>query len=262
MTYETILAEHNGHILTITLNRPDVYNACNEQMAQDLQSALHFAATDDAVRCVVLTGAGKAFCSGQDLREPLAGADGTINFTAAIKRRYNPTIRAMRDLPKPILCGLNGVAAGAGLSLALGCDLRLMTASARLVEGFTGIALIPDAGGTYFYTKLMGYARAFEFVALNEPISADDALRIGLVNRIVSDNEFPAALQTMAEKLAAQPTKTIGLAKKLLQQAVTTSLDDMLDAESLTQQHAGDSQDFAIGVGAFVTKQQPIFVGK
>jgi 2-(1,2-epoxy-1,2-dihydrophenyl)acetyl-CoA isomerase len=259
-TFETILVQRNGAVLTLALNRPDVFNACNGQMATDLQTALRLAAEDSSVRCVVLTGAGKAFCSGQDLREfPDMTA---IDFSATIRTRYNPTIRAMRDLPQPIIAGINGAAAGAGLSLALGCDLRVMSSAARLIEGFTAIALIPDAGGTYFYTKLMGYAKAFEFVALNEPITAENAVQSGLVNRVVAEDEFASALQAMAQKIAAQPTHTLALAKRLLQQAVTGTLDASLDAEAIAQHHAGTSQDFARGIAAFTRKEAPVFVGK
>jgi len=262
MTYNTLLCTRHNGVLTITFNRPDVYNACNEQMALELQAALHDAAQDAAVRCVVLTGNGKAFCSGQDLREPIFDEHGRLDFSAAIAKRYNPTVRAMRDLPKPVVCGINGVAAGAGLSLALACDMRLMSASARLVEAFTAIALIPDAGGTYFYTKLLGYAKAFEFVALNEPMNAQDALQYGLVNRVVADTDFSRTVQEFAEKLAQQPTKTLGFAKTLLQRAVTASLDEMLDLEMEHQQYAGDSEDFQRGMAAFAQKQQPVFVGR
>jgi 2-(1,2-epoxy-1,2-dihydrophenyl)acetyl-CoA isomerase len=259
-TYQTLLATVANNVLTLTLHRPEVYNACNAQMAQDLQAALKHAADDEAIRCVVLTGHGKAFCSGQDLKE--LNDPRSIDFTATVRSRYIPIISAMRDLSKPIIAGINGPAAGAGLSLALGCDMRVMAASARLVEGFTGIALVPDAGGTYFYTKLMGYARAFEFVALNEPINADEALRLGLVSHVLPDADFTQGLQTLATHVAAQPTKTLGLAKKLLQQAVTASLDEMLEAEAISQQEAGTSEDFMIGVTAFLTKQQPVFKGK
>lgn len=262
LPYATLLAEEHNNVLTLTLNRPDVYNACNEQMALDLQAAFRYAAENDSVRCVVLTGAGKAFCSGQDLKEPLAGADGRIDFSATVRKRYNPTVLAMRSLPKPVIAGINGAAAGAGLSLALGCDVRIAAASARLVEGFTAIALIPDAGGTYFYTQLMGYAKAAEFVFLNEPLTAEAALQAGLVNRVVPDVEFVSTLNAIAETIARQPTKTLGLAKKLLQGALTSSLEDALEAEAEAQQIAGESEDFTLGVTAFLTKQQPVFRGK
>jgi 2-(1,2-epoxy-1,2-dihydrophenyl)acetyl-CoA isomerase len=258
-TYETVLTHHEGGVLTITLNRPEVYNACNGQMAADLQAVLRLASTDASVRCVVLTGAGKAFCSGQDLREfPDMTA---IDFSATVRTRYNPTIRAMRDLPKPIIAGINGAAAGAGLSLALGCDMRVMSSAAKLVEGFTGIALIPDAGSTYFYTKLMGYAKAFEYVALNEPITAADAVQSGLVNRVMPESEFQSALHAIAQTIAAQPTHTLALAKKLLQQAITGTLDESLEAEAVAQQKAGTSHDFAAGIIAFASKQAPVFTG-
>lgn len=262
MSYSTLLTALEQHIMIITLNRPELYNAFNEQMSLELQQALQTAAQNDTVRCVILTGTGKAFCSGQDLREPLPNTNGGIDFSNTVRKRYNPIVTAMRDLPKPIIAGINGVAAGAGLSIALGCDLRIMSASAKLVEGFTGIALIPDAGGSYYLARMLGYSQAFEYVALNEPMTAEIALQQGLVNRVFSDNEFSSNLLAFAQHIAVQPTKTLGLAKRLLQQALTGTLEESLEAEALAQQQAGESQDFQIGVQAFLQKQQPVFTGR
>ncbi|MCX6139401.1 MAG: enoyl-CoA hydratase-related protein [Candidatus Kapabacteria bacterium] len=261
MTFETILYSIDNGIGTITLNRPDSFNAANEQLTTDLQGALADARDNDNVRCVVLTGAGKAFCSGQDLKDaPKKGDKRDLNDS--IKRRYNPIIRLLREMPKPIICGINGVAAGAGLSLALACDVRVMSSSARLVEAFIGIALIPDSGATWFYPRMLGYAKAFEFATLNKPISAELALELGMVNSVAHPKAFPAALASVAAQYASGPTQTYGFVKQLLQKGLNSSLDEMLDLEAVFQQRAGDSVDYSEGVAAFIEKRPPLFTGR
>jgi 2-(1,2-epoxy-1,2-dihydrophenyl)acetyl-CoA isomerase len=263
MIYETILYSLDNGVATITLNRPDVYNAFNAQLKKDLLAALQQAEADESVRCIVLTGSGKAFSSGQDLREAMEFAkNGKIDFKAMVQTGYNPIIRAMANLPKPILGAINGVAAGAGLAVALATDMRVMHAEARLVEGFTGIALVPDSGGTYFFAQMMSYPKAFEFIALNEPMNAQTAQELGLVNRVASASDYNSAVQEMALRLASAPTATLGLAKRMLQKSLHASLDEILDLEADMQEIAGNSQDCAIGLTAFATKQQPKFIGK
>lgn len=260
MTFETILYTIEHGVGTITLNRPDSFNAANEQLTTDLQAALADATTNSDVRCVVLTGAGKAFCSGQDLKDaPKSGSK--RDLTDSLHRRYNPIIRAMRAMPKPIIAGINGVAAGAGLSLALAADIRIMSSAARLVEAFIAIALIPDSGATYFYPRMLGYARAFEFATLNKPITADEAMHLGMVSMVVAPKAFPAALQAYAQQYAQGPTQSYGFVKHLLQQGMTSTLDEMLEHEAVFQQRAGDSADYREGVTAFLEKRSPTFTG-
>ncbi len=261
MQYETLLYEIERNALTITLNRPDVYNACNEQLTSDLQQALAAAADDEAVRAVVLTGAGRAFCSGQDLKEAPTG-DGQRSLADSLQRRYNPIIRAIRDLPKPVIAAINGAAAGAGLSLALACDLRIMSKRAKLVEAFIGIALVPDSGASWFYPRMLGYSRAFEFATLNQAMTAEEALRLGLVNQIVSAEVLPAATRSLAQQYAQGPTQSFGFVKKMLQRGMNASLDEMLAMEVDFQQRAGQSQDYREGVQAFSEKRKAVFVGK
>jgi 2-(1,2-epoxy-1,2-dihydrophenyl)acetyl-CoA isomerase len=216
---------------------------------------------NDEIRCVILSGNGKAFCSGQDLKDAPAGHN-KRSLKDSLERRYNPIIRAITSLPKPVIAGINGVAAGAGLSLALACDVRIMSSSAKLVEAFIGIALIPDSGANYFYTKIMGYSKAFEFATLNKPITSDEALRIGMVNHVYHPQAFKEGLYACAKTYASGPTQTYGYVKLLLQKGLDASLDDILDMESEYQQLAGESYDYAEGVKAFIEKRSPRFLGK
>ncbi len=258
---ETVLYTIADGIGTITMNRPDSYNAANEQLTSDLQVALKDATDNADVRCVVLTGAGKAFCSGQDLKDAPTG-DGKRSLSDSLKRRYNPIVSMMRNMPKPVIAGINGVAAGAGLSLALAADVRVMSANARFVEAFIGIALLPDSGATYFYPRMLGYTKAFEFATLNKPMSAEDALRLGMVNSVVHPKAFAHAVQSMARTYASGPTQSYGYVKMLLQKGMSASFEEMLELEIDYQQRAGESADYVEGVQSFVEKRPPVFTGR
>ncbi|MFM8177713.1 MAG: enoyl-CoA hydratase-related protein [Candidatus Kapaibacterium sp.] len=257
----TLLVEKDNGIMHIRLNRPDVYNACNNVMTTELLQAFREAEADDEVRCVVLGGSGRAFCSGQDLKEA-PGSEGQGTLREALETRYNPIIRAMTTLPKPIIAAINGVAAGAGLSLALAADVRVMSSSAKLVEAFSAIALVPDSGATFFYARMLGYPQAFEFATRNGQFSAEQAMRVGMVNMVVSPEALDAAVTSLAREYASGPTKSYGYIKWLLRQAQNCSLDEMLDHESDYQQRAGETLDYEEGVRAFQEKRRPVFTGR
>lgn len=258
---ETILTSLDNGIYTITLNRPDVYNAFNEQLTTDLQEAFKEAAKNDAVRVVVLTGAGKAFCSGQDLKDAPSGG-GKRSLRDSLERRYNPLIRAMRKLPKPIIASINGVAAGAGLSLALACDYRIMADSAKMIEVFVRIGLVPDSGSSWFLVKMLGVAKAFELAATGDDVTASKAKELGLANEVVPLAELQAATLKTATAFATGPTKAYGYIKRMIDRAANMTLDEALDNEVFMQEAAGRTEDYSNAVKAFAEKRKPEYAGK
>ncbi|MBL7847077.1 MAG: enoyl-CoA hydratase/isomerase family protein [Cyclobacteriaceae bacterium] len=259
MAYQYLKYDVANGIATITLNRPDVYNALNDEITFELQDALKACAKDELVRVVVLTGEGKAFCSGQDLK---SGAGQKRSFLESLHKRYNPIIRAMRNLPKPILCRLNGVAAGAGCSLALACDMIIASEEATLIEVFINIGLVPDSGSSYFLPRLVGMSKAFELCAMGNKVKAAEALQLGLVSKVVPADQLDGAVAGYTDYFAKAPTKAIGIIKKMLNKAVTSNLDDMLDYEAYCQETAGSTVDHQEGVKAFLEKRKPVFLGK
>lgn len=261
MEFETILFEVDGGVLTLTLNRPDSYNACNEQLTTDLRAALKEAEKRKEIRAIILTGAGKAFCSGQDLKEaPEPGARRSL--ADSLVRRYNPIIRSLRSMPKPVITAINGVAAGAGCSLALAGDLRIMAEGASLLQAFVNIGLVPDSGSSHFLAHTVGYARAFEIATLGEKISAQRALELGLVNRVVSAENLMEETRTLAERYAQGPTKAYAYIKKMLQRAEHTTMEDALEYEVFMQEAAGRTHDYGEGVKSFVEKRRAEFKGE
>ncbi len=260
MAFQFLTFEVNQGVATITLNRPEVYNALNDQITFELQDAFKLVGKDENVRVVVLTGAGKAFCSGQDLKaEP---STRKRSFMDSLHKRYNPIIRAMRTLPKPIICRLNGVAAGAGCSLALACDMIIASEEATLVQIFINIGLVPDSGASYFLPRSVGLVKAFELCAMGHKIKASEALTLGLVNKVVPGNQLDLVVQECTDYFAKAPTGAIGIIKKMLNKSATASLDEMLEYEAYCQEIAGATQDHQEGVKAFLEKRKPEFSGK
>jgi 2-(1,2-epoxy-1,2-dihydrophenyl)acetyl-CoA isomerase len=258
--YTTLLYELQDNVLLLTLNRPDVYNAFNEAMKKEINEAFREAARDPEVRSLVLRGAGdKAFCSGQDLREH---AGGKRSLKDSLERSYNPMIRAMRTMEKPIVGMINGVAAGAGCSLALACDMRIMASNAKLIEAFVRIGLVADSGSHWFLPRLAGMAKAFEYATTGREIDAAEAEQFGIVNKVVSPELLEQETMTLARKLAQGPTKAIGLIKRTLNKALTCDLDTLLAYEAAIQQVASETEDHREGVTAFLEKRQAKFAGR
>jgi 2-(1,2-epoxy-1,2-dihydrophenyl)acetyl-CoA isomerase len=248
----------DGAVLTITLNRPDVLNAFNADLHRALSAALTDAQADD-VRAVVITGAGRGFCVGQDLTE-FREAPGDIG--ERLRGNYHPNILALRRLEKPVLAAVNGPAAGAGLSFACACDLRLAAASATFVPAFINIGLVPDSGGTYFVRRLLGTARAFEWMTSGRRLSAVEALEWGLVSEVVEDEKLAERAAERAAELAAMPTRGIGLTKRLFDHAEHATLEEQLELEAQLQTAATQTADFREGVDAFLEKREPRFEGR
>jgi 2-(1,2-epoxy-1,2-dihydrophenyl)acetyl-CoA isomerase len=246
-----------GAVLTITLNRPDVLNAFNSEMQRALAAALKDA-RDGGVRAVVITGAGRGFCVGQDLTE-FREASGDIG--KRLRDNYHPNIRAIRALEKPVIAAVNGAAAGAGMSLACACDIRIAADSASFIPAFINIGLIPDSGGSYFVTRLLGPARAFEWLMSGKKLTAAEAHAWGLVSEVVEAGGLAARAGELAAQLADMPTRGIGMTKRLLDSAVGASLEEQLEREAQLQAAATQTEDFREGVAAFLEKRPPKFSG-
>jgi 2-(1,2-epoxy-1,2-dihydrophenyl)acetyl-CoA isomerase len=258
MTYQHVLFETADGVATITLNRPDVLNSFNMAMAADLQHALRVVGEDDAVRAVLLTGAGRAFCAGQDLAEA-APSDGSPapNVGDIVRRTYNPTVRAIRALEKPVVCAVNGVAAGAGANLALSCDVVLAADNASFVQAFSKIGLIPDTGGTFFLPRLVGLARALEIAAFDEPISADQALAWGLVTKVVDAPVLLDEAMQMARAIARRSLHSFGWSKSLLTNSFDTAWETQLEHERQGIVSCAAHPDGQEGMRAFLEKREP-----
>jgi 2-(1,2-epoxy-1,2-dihydrophenyl)acetyl-CoA isomerase len=247
-----------GAVLTITLNRPEVLNAINQAVHDGLRAGLKEARADD-VRAVVLTGAGRGFCVGQDLTE-FREAHGDIS--ERLRASYHPNILAIRELAKPVIAAVNGVTAGAGVSLACACDLRIAADSASFVPGFIGIGLVPDSGGSLFIQRILGTARAFDWMTTNRKIGAAKAAEWGLANGVVEADRLAAHAAEVAAMFAELPTRAIGMTKRLFDHAATATLEEQLELEAQLQSAATKSDDFREGVSAFLEKREPAFTGR
>lgn len=261
--FQYLLVQQDGGVLTLTMNRPEVYNAFNETMLDELGEAVEAAAQDDTVRCIVLTGAGKAFGSGQDVRVfATSHAEGPLTGTSVGLQKYHRIINAIRTMPKPVIAAVRGVAAGASCNVALACDMRIAAEDARFIEAFARIGLVPDAGGGFFLPRLVGFGKALELAMLAEEVSGPEAERIGLVNKCVPVAEFEAATKAFAQKLANGPTRAYGLIKELMNKSLESDLATLLRLEGELQDQAFRTEDHREGVAAFLQKRRPNYTGR
>ena len=261
MPYQFIQRTTDGGVVTVTMNRPDVLNSCNRAMVAELTDAFAETVDDAAVRCVVLTGAGRAFCAGQDLAEAVP-SEGDVPDIGDIVQGYNQLIRVMRTLEKPIVAAVNGVAAGAGANIALACDFVIAAEQASFIQAFAKIGLVPDNGGTFFLPRLVGMARATQLAMLADRLSAQQALDWGMIYRVVLPGELATNAHEFARMLATQPTRGLGLIKRALNAAWDNDLAAQLQLEADLQREAGRTADYLEGVRAFQQKRAAKFVGR
>jgi 2-(1,2-epoxy-1,2-dihydrophenyl)acetyl-CoA isomerase len=259
-----LLVEQKEAVRVITLNRPDKLNSFNDELTFKLQDALKEAEKDEKTRAIILTGAGRGFCAGQDLQSRAINVEGGQRppLGDSIRRRYNPIIVRIRRMEKPIICAVNGVAAGAGASVTFACDFRIVAQGASFIQSFTKIGLIPDSGSTFFLPRLIGFTRALELMYSADKLEAEEALRLGLINKVVQADKLMDEAMDLAKKLSQGPTKAFGLTKRAVNRAVFPDLEELLDYEASLQEIAGRSDDFQEGVKAFVEKRQPVYSGK
>ena len=256
----TIRLQKEGGLAIVKLNRPEKYNSFTREMALLLQAHLADCASNPEVRCVVLTATGKGFCAGQDLGE--VSNPETVDFEDILDTLYNPIVLALRNMEKPVITAINGVAAGAGANLALAGDIILAAQSASFVQAFSKISLIPDCGGTYFLPRIVGPQRALALAMTADKVTATEAQQMGLVYRVFEDAEFEAGWMAMGRKMAEMPTRALALTKQLINQSLSNTLEEQLQAEKAAQVTAGKCTDFAEGVNAFLEKRAPVFKGK
>ncbi len=256
--FEAVKVEIESNIGRLTLNRPESLNALDEKMAAEIQSVLKSFSNDTSVRCVSITGAGRAFSAGQNLKEVSPGR----SFSELLKMRYKPIIKLITGMEKPVVALINGIAAGAGMGLALACDFKIMKATAKFIPAFVKIGLVPDSGLSFFLPRLIGYSKAFELAALGDEIFADEALSLGIVNRVFSDEEFVEQSRKILEHFANGPTRTYSLIKRMLKYSSDDSLERSLEYEAHMQEIAGRTEDAREGINAFFEKRLPTFRGR
>ncbi len=260
MSENSILHKIENNVAFITLNRPEVFNSFNREMALSMQSVLKACASDNNVRAIVITGSGKAFCAGQDLKE-VTDPDLNPGFKAILDEHYNPIIQLIRNTEKPIVAAVNGVAAGAGANIALACDIVLASEQASFIQAFSKIGLIPDSGGTFFLPRIIGFQKASALMMLGDKVTAEAALSLGLVYKVFPPSFFMEDVTQITSTLASMPTKALGLTKRLLNQSMNNTLEQQLAMESELQIEASASNDYKEGVTAFVEKRNPQFKG-
>ncbi len=257
---ESILFEKDTGVAKLTLNRPDVFNSFNQEMAKLLQGYLDQCKEDEEVRALLLTGAGKAFCAGQDLQEVTDEEAPPIDNI--VGKSYNPIVKKIREIEKPVVCAVNGVAAGAGANIAIACDITVAAASATFVQAFSRIGLVPDSGGTYFLPRMVGRQRAAALMMLSDKLSAEEAVAIGLIFKTFPDDTFADEAMQLAKTLAQMPTVGLGLTKRALNYSLTNDLETQLAIEEQLQSFAANTEDYKEGVAAFLEKRKPVFKGK
>lgn len=258
-TMEHIITQLENQVLTITFNRPTVFNSFNKTMALEVQAALDEAQHNPDVRAIVLTGEGKAFCAGQDLAEVM-DPNGP-ELTAIVREHYNPIILKIRNIEKPVMAAVNGVAAGAGANIALACDICIATASASFIQAFSKIGLIPDSGGTFFLPRIIGFQKAAALAFLGDKVSATEAESMGMIYKAIPDENFRETYTQLAQQLANMPTRGIGLTKRAFNASLTNDLESQLALEEQLQTEAGTTHDYNEGVQAFLEKRKPNFKG-
>lgn len=262
MSFETIKYEINNNIATLTLNRPEVFNSLNEQMHAELKTALASVKKDKSIRVLVITGEGKAFCAGQDLNDrSVNNKDEKLDLGESIERKYNPLIKSIYNLEIPVICKVNGVAAGAGVGIALACDFVIANEKASFIQAFCKIGLVPDSGNSFFLPQLVGMARAKELCMLGDKLSAQTAQEYGLISKVYSAEQINEEVQKLATHFSTAPTYGLSLIKKALNESVENSLEEQLELEKNLQRAAGHSNDYKEGVAAFLEKRAPNFQG-
>ena len=256
-----LLFENKDGVAKLTLNRPKAFNSFNRAMAFELQDALDTCAKDESIRAILLTGNGKAFCAGQDLKEV---TDPTINpgFKNILEEHYNPIILRLRQVEKPVVAAVNGVAAGAGANIALACDIVLAHEKVDFIQAFSAIGLVPDSGGTFFLPRLVGFQKALALAMLADKVNAVEAERMGMIYKVLPSETFENDAYAIAKRLANMPTKGLALTKRLFNQSLTNDLETQLDLEGKLQIEASKTEDYQEGVNAFLEKRKPIFKGK
>jgi 2-(1,2-epoxy-1,2-dihydrophenyl)acetyl-CoA isomerase len=256
----SILLEIKNSVAIVTLNRPDKFNSFNREMAFSLQQILDDCATDENVRCVLLTGAGKAFCAGQDISE-LTG-ENAIGIDKILSEHFNPIVARIRNLKKPVVCAVNGVAAGAGANIALCCDVVLASTSASFIQAFSKIGLIPDSGGTFFLPRLIGFQKASALMMTGDKVTATEAEKMGMVYKVIDETTFAEDAYNQAHSLAQMPTQGLAFTKMALNKSMTNTFDEQLHEEDRLQRKAASTLDYTEGINSFLEKRKPSFTGK